>query len=126
MVPLEAAYPGGNNALKRFIADAFVQPNTVPDSSFCKKGRIKFTIGKNGLTTQFEIVDTLGYSCDEEIIRILKLTKWQPAKSEGKNVENYFVLPYSFMFEKSDPVNSNTSPQSVPACLLQTLSVKYE
>ena len=123
IVPIVAAYPGGDNSLYKFMYQNFLQPDAVPDSSFCKKGKIKFTINKNGLTTQFEIVDTLGYGCDEEIIRILKLTKWHPAKSAGKKVEDHRLLPYSIIFEKSKPVNSNTSPRSEHACPPQTPSV---
>jgi hypothetical protein len=122
-VPMVASYPGGDASLNRFIADKFIQPDTVPDSSFCKNGKIKFTIDKNGLLKQFEIREPLGYGCDEEIIRILKLTKWHPAKSAGKKVEDYRLLPYSIIFEKSEPVNSNTSPRSEHACPPQMPSV---
>jgi len=125
MVPIAASYPGGTNSLHHFIYQNFVQPDTVPDSTFCKKGRVKFTINKNGIACNFEIVAYLGYGCDEEIIRILKLTRWECAIFEGKKVEDAIILPYTIMFEKSEPANSNTSPQLAPVCPSQMPLAKY-
>lgn len=126
MVPVVATYPGGTHSLHQFIDKNFIQPDAVPDSSFCKKGKVKFTIDKNGIACQFEILDSLGYNCDEEIIRILKLARWSPAIFNGKKIDDTRILPYTVMFEKWEPINSNTSPQSEPCALPQMLLVKYE
>jgi hypothetical protein len=115
-VPIMASFPGGHSSLSSFISNRFVQPIAVPDSTFCKAGKVKFVIDKNGLACNFEIIEYLGYNCDEEIIRILKLTRWKPAVSKKQEVEEIKILPYNFMFEKSESSNSNTSPQSAPVC----------
>ena len=36
-MPIVAEFPGGTTALHQFIDKNFVQPDAVPDSSFCKK-----------------------------------------------------------------------------------------
>jgi len=126
IVPQPATFPGGDKALHRFIDSSFVQPDAVPDSAFCKKGVVKFVIDKNGKACLFEIEECLGYNCDEEVIRILKLTKWKPALYEGRHFNETKRLPYIIMFERSEPINSNTSPRSEPACPPQTLSVISE
>ncbi len=126
MIPAAASFPGGHSSLSRFIYQQFVQPDAAPDSSFCKSGKIKFVIGKDGLPGNFTIEENLGYHCDEEIIRILKLTRWKPAVFNGKKVDDIKLLPVTIMFEKSEPVNSDMSPQSAPACPSQMLLAKYE
>ncbi len=124
-VPIVASFPGGHSFLSSFISNRFVQPDTVPDSTFCKAGKVRFVIDKNGLACNFKIIEYLGYNCDEEIIRILKLARWKPAVFKGEKVEEIQVLPYNFMFEKSEPANSNISPQSAPVCPFQMPLVKY-
>ena len=123
--PTVATFPGGEKALLHFIYNNFVQPDAVPDSTFCKTGIVKFVIDKNGVAGQFETEQCLGYNCDAEIIRILRLTKWKPALFEGKPCNDTKRLPYTILFVKSEPVNSNTSPQSAPACPPQMPLAKY-
>ncbi|WP_460560698.1 energy transducer TonB [Ferruginibacter profundus] len=123
--PEPATFEGGINSLHRFIAEQFIQPDAVPDSTFFIKGIVQFVIDTSGNATQFAIIDSAGHDCDKEIIRILCLTKWKPARYEGILFKEFKRLPYTIMFEKSDAVNSDTSPQSAPACPPQTLLAKY-
>ena len=123
--PEPATFSGGTNSLHKFINDQFIQPDAVPDSSFSKKGVVEFIIDKDGKTDQFKIIDSVGYGCDEEVMRILKLTKWKAAQYEGKFVNEFKRQPYTFLFEKSDTTNSNTSPQLAPVCPPQMLLAKY-
>ena len=123
--PEPATFEGGTDSLHRFIADEFNQPDAVPDSTFFKKGIVQFVIDTNGKAVQFEIKDSAGYNCDQEIIRVLSLTKWKPARYEGNLFNEFKRLPYTIMFEKSGAANSNTSPQLVPACPPQMPLAKY-
>jgi hypothetical protein len=100
--PVAAVFPAKYVSLQKFIAEKFVQPDAVPDSSFTKKGRIKFVIEKNGIAGKFEILERLGYGCDEEIIRILKLVKWKPAVFRGRRTNDTRMLPYTIIFERSN------------------------
>jgi len=118
--PISAEFSGGNDSLKKFIVTNFNQPDAVPDSSFSKSGIMTFVIDKHGKACRFKFDQCLDYDCDEEIIRILKLTKWKPARSEGKLIEEYKRLPITLLFEKSALSNSSTSPQSAPCAPLQT------
>jgi hypothetical protein len=91
---------GKDNDLKRYIVAHFIQPVSVPDSSFTISGQIRFVVFKNGKVGNFEILKKAGYKCDEEIIRILQLTRWKPARYNGKTVAGYFSQPYTIIFEK--------------------------
>ena len=124
--PEAAIFPGGYNSLHRFIVEKFVQPDAVPDSSFAKKGRIKFVIEKNGMAGKFEILERLGYGCDEEIIRILKLVKWKTAVFKGEPTDETNVLPYTIEFERSCDSNLDISQLSASSCPLQKPWGKYE
>ena len=118
---------GEQHSLSLFIARNFNQPESVPDSTFCRKGLVQFTINEQGIINECKIIDTLGYGCDEEIIRILKLTKWKPASKEGVLTTQTERLPYRLFFEQSESfTNLNISPQSESSCLPQTPLERYE
>lgn len=102
VVPITASFPGGNDSLKKFIAKHFNPPDSLPNAVFTLKGRIQFSIQRNGIPAKFEIIEKAGYYCDEEIIRILQLTKWQPASDRGKFIEDRRSLPYSIIIDPWD------------------------
>jgi hypothetical protein len=126
--PIAAVFPAKFGSIQQLIAKEFVQPDAVPDSSFIKKGSLRFIIDKNGNPGGFKIIEQLGYNCDEEIIRILKLVKWIPASYRGEPMEDLRILPYTIEFEKStcDEINSNTSQLLASSDPHQKPLAKYE
>ncbi|MGC4101653.1 energy transducer TonB [Ferruginibacter sp.] len=124
--PVLAEFPGGDAALRKFIMNEFNQPAEVPDSSFEKKGIVQFTISKNGKVSSCEIIDTLGYCCDEEIIRLLQLTRWKPAVYEGKRIDDHRRLPYTIIFEKSTADNPDSSTLPAPYATIKNASGEIE
>ena len=56
-----------------------------------------FIVEKNGKVSNIEIVRGLGYGCDEEVIRLLKMMPvWKPGKKDGKPVRVKLSIPVQF------------------------------
>ena len=58
---------------------------------------VEFIVNKNGEASDLKIIRGIGSGCDEEAMRVLALTKWEPGKQRGKPVRVKMVLPISFM-----------------------------
>jgi hypothetical protein len=93
-VNTEAYYPGGDKAFNKFITKKIIVPQDLPDSNFTPRGLIEFVIFKDGSVGDFKIIRKAGYQYDEEIIRVLKLTRWKPGLMNGRPVNSYRTLPY--------------------------------
>jgi periplasmic protein TonB len=61
---------------------------------------IQFIVNEAGELTNFEVVKGIGGGCDEEAIRVLKLTKWTPGKQRGKPVKVKMIQQVSFMLAR--------------------------
>lgn len=61
---------------------------------------VEFIINKNGEPTDLKILRGIGSGCDEEAMRVLALTKWEPGKQRGKPVRVKMVLPIYFQLAR--------------------------
>ena len=57
---------------------------------------VEFIVNKKGEPTDLKIVKGIGTGCDEEAIRVIALTKWEPGKQRGVAVRVKMVLPVYF------------------------------
>ncbi len=58
---------------------------------------VAFILNRNGEPSDLKIIRGIGSGCDEEAMRVLALTKWQPGKQRGKPVKVKMAMPISFM-----------------------------
>jgi protein TonB len=57
---------------------------------------VQFIVNEKGELSNIEILKGIGNGCDEEAIRVLLLTKWNPGKQRGKPVKVRMVQPINF------------------------------
>lgn len=87
-------FPNGMQALGQFISTYIKYPE---ENNIKGQVIVEFTITEDGSTTDFRITKSLGYGCDEEAIRVLKLLPdWIPGYQHGKAVQTKFKLPITF------------------------------
>jgi periplasmic protein TonB len=58
---------------------------------------VEFIVNKNGEPSDLKVIRGIGSGCDEEAMRVLALTKWEPGKQRGKPVRVKMVMPISFI-----------------------------
>ena len=60
---------------------------------------VEFIVDKKGKVSKPKILKSLGFGCDEEVIRVVnKMDCWQPGMIKGKKVSSYLRLPVNFTF----------------------------
>lgn len=57
---------------------------------------VQFVVSKTGELTDFTILRSLGAGCDEEAIRVLSKTKWEPGRQRGKPVRVRMAMVVNF------------------------------
>lgn len=57
---------------------------------------VEFIVDANGRLSDLKVVKGIGAGCDEEAIRVLRLSKWKPGRQRGKPVRVKMVMPIHF------------------------------
>ena len=93
-VDVQPEYPGGMKALMNYIDSNLVYPADAVENEIVGRVFVRFTVLKNGATTDFKILRGLTPSIDREVIRVLKsMEKWQPGVLKNEAVDVYFTIP---------------------------------
>lgn len=61
--------------------------------------RLEATIGIDGKARDIEVIEELGYGCDEAAIEALKRSRFSPGTQDGKPVPMRIRIPYRFKIE---------------------------
>ena len=98
VVENEAEFPGGVEAMNRFMAENIKYPTLAKQKNIEGKVIISFIVEKNGTLSDIRTIKDIGVGCGDEGVRIVKLMpKWKPAKQKGQPVRQQFLLPISFV-----------------------------
>lgn len=98
----QAEFPGGREAMMRWMQNNFRYPQSAQDSSLQGKCYLKFVVGTDGSITDVKVVKGVPNcpQCDAEAIRVVKaMPKWIPGKNKGVAVRSYFNLPITFKLD---------------------------
>ncbi len=91
------------NGLKAFyeqLGKSIKYPTQAKRNGTEGKVFVEFIINKNGEPSDLKILRGIGSGCDEEAMRVLALTKWEPGKQRGKPVRVKMILPVYFQLER--------------------------
>lgn len=94
---LQPEFPGGDEALRRFLASQLQSPEQL-ESGERKLVKIRFVIQKDGSVSTPEILLSGGPAFDREVVRVMKkMPRWKPAVQNGIPVSVTYMLPVSFV-----------------------------
>lgn len=92
-----AEFPGGTDAMSRFIAKELSYPNDARSKEIEGRVLVRFVIGRNGEVVDPKILGDTNSMLAEEAIRIVShLPKWVPAEHNGEVVQMYVTVPINF------------------------------
>lgn len=77
-------YPGGNTAFRQFIYSNLKYPKEALDNRIEGIIICRYEIDYKGNVDKVKIKKGIGYGCDEEARRIVKLLKWEIPKEPRK------------------------------------------
>ncbi|MCY7353368.1 MAG: M56 family metallopeptidase [Cytophagaceae bacterium] len=97
VVEKQSSFPGGYRKLSKFLAQNLKYPEEARKANVQGKVFVAFIVEKDGTITNPQILKGVGYGCDEEALRMMKLMpKWTPGKQSGRAVRSRFNLPIEF------------------------------
>lgn len=90
-------FPGGDIALRKFIAENVKYPEEAKGKGLSGKVFVQFVIDKNGDVVSPKIVRSVDPILDNEAIRVIQsLPKWTPGSQRGNAVNVSYTYPVNF------------------------------
>lgn len=93
-------FPGGELALRKFIANAIKYPVIAQENGIQGKVYVNFVVDKDGSVINARIARGVDPSLDKEALRVVNnLPKWKPGKQRGKPVKVSYTVPINFVLQ---------------------------
>lgn len=94
-----AYFKGGSKSLEAFILANLQYPQEAFDKHIEGTIHAKYDINNRGKVSKIKLYNSIGYGCDEEAIRVIKLLEFEVPKSRGlrltfhKEIHIHFRMP---------------------------------
>lgn len=100
----ELAEPdGGRKEYKKYLEKNLLYPELAIRNEVEGKVTVQFTIQPSGELTDFRVVKSLGYGCDEEVIRLIKAgPQWKPTRRNDEPVKGKAKVKMRFSMKKKE------------------------
>lgn len=93
-------FPGGDEALMKFINDNVQFPESAKEKSINGRVIVRFAVMAKGNVDQVSVLKGIDPDLDAEAIRVVKmLPVWKPGKQGGKPVNVWYSVPISFVLK---------------------------
>ncbi|MEM9917060.1 MAG: energy transducer TonB [Bacteroidota bacterium] len=100
-------YPGGLKAMRAFIGQNLTYPQAALDAKIEGTVSIRYTIDYKGKVIGAKVISSLGYGCDEEAERLVKLLIFQVEKNRNIRVQFHRNIQIHFRLPKEKPATTN-------------------
>ncbi len=80
-------YPGGVNEFRKFIKENLKYPQEALENKIEGAVYIEYEVDDNGNIINPQVYKGIGYGCDEEAIRLVKLLKYEKVNNHGLRVK---------------------------------------
>ncbi|HBL77920.1 MAG: hypothetical protein A2W90_01565 [Bacteroidetes bacterium GWF2_42_66] len=93
-------FPGGENALRIFLAKSVKYPAIAIQNGIQGKVFVTFVVEKDGSVGRVKIARGVDPSLDIEALRVTNsLPKWKPGKQKGEAVAVQYTIPVNFVLQ---------------------------
>ncbi len=93
-------YPGGEEAMNKFIASNFKYPEEARKLGEQGTVYVQFVVYKDGTLRDVHIIKGVSESIDAEAIRVIEsMPNWKPGMQDGKKVNVRFIIPIKVSLE---------------------------
>ncbi len=101
VVEQQPEFPGGMQALMKFLRDNIQYPRISRENNSQGKTYVNFVVNTDGSIQDVDVMKSSGdVYLDKEALRVVKtMPKWNPGKQAGKAVRVRFTLPVSFRLQ---------------------------
>jgi TonB family protein len=102
------AYPGGKEAYLKFIKDNVIYPEQARIHKIEGFVYLVYTVINTGEIVDVEVSKGIGYGCDEEAMRVIRLLKYEPAHNRGIRMKVQMKTKLHFGY--TEIVETNSQP----------------
>jgi TonB family protein len=96
-------FPGGTPAFGKFLSENIKYPKDARDKGIQGEVLATFIVEVDGSLSDIKIARGIGSGCDEEAVRVLKLSpKWNHAVQNGKAVRVQYTVPINYSLADGD------------------------
>lgn len=100
VVDVPASFPGGDAALRQFIAKNTVYPEIAIEQGLQGTVVLRFKVDVDGSVSTVSVKKSLSRECDKAAMDVFrKLPKFTPAKTNGHPVPVWFTMPVKFAIQ---------------------------
>ena len=100
-------FPGGEVALKKFIANSVKYPEVAKKNGISGRVYVTFVVGTEGMVEDAKIARGVDPSLDKEALRAVNLLpKWKPGKQRGENVRVSYTIPIVFSLDDTEELKT--------------------
>ncbi len=93
-------FPGGELALRKYIANNVNYPEDAAKNGIQGKVYVTFVVTKDGGIANAKIARGVAPSLDKEALRVVNgLPKWEPGKQRGEYVNVSYTIPINFVLK---------------------------
>jgi len=101
IVEIPPAYPGGQEALYKFISENIEYPIVARENGIQGSVILKVIIEADGSISDVLVLRGLGGGCDEEAVRVARMMpNWIPGIQNGKKVRVGVAMPIRFKLQQ--------------------------
>jgi protein TonB len=108
-------YPGGVKAMNAFIYGQLRYPADALAAGIEGRVIVECDINDEGVVVNTRIIKGLGYGCDEEAVRVVRLLRFRVRRSRGLRV----------LYHKKIHISFKRPPLQMPVPVPQQMTVQY-
>jgi periplasmic protein TonB len=91
------AFPGGDEALLKYIAENTKYPKDAKEKNIQGRVIMRFKVKTDGSVSDVAVMNGVSPSIDAESVRVIgTLPKFTPGKLKGKTVAVWYMVPITF------------------------------
>jgi protein TonB len=94
-----AAPVGGYESFYDHLSKSLKYPKQAQRNQITGKVFVEFIVDKNGTVINLKVLTEIGGGCDEEALRVLAKTHWEPGRQRGKPVKTRMAMPINFTLQ---------------------------
>ena len=106
IAPVESdpEFPGGIDALYKFIQDNMHYPQLALENGIEGRVYVTFVVEEDGSISNVRVLRDIGGGCGAEAVRVVNMMpSWTPANQRGKTVRCQYNLPVNFTLPADRP-----------------------
>lgn len=94
-------FPGGEQALYKYIADNIRYPIIAEENGIYGKVYVQFVVNEKGEVTNVELFRGVDPHLDREALRVVQsMPRWKPGKQRNMYVKVAFIIPVNFVLQQ--------------------------